>query len=299
MKKQRGSIFNVFSVLEVFVGILCVLLFVSFAEAGGKPFDHHPLKYGKRFYPHALNVSIKGLKECSVNLDQALTDLDTCSTYLGEVKVDLEVCNTGLDQALTDLGARNAALSQAQADLGACKTALSACGSGQGSSSDVAPVAKTGQSTSYAAGDDGELQSGFASTIPRFIDNADGTVTDNLTGLVWMKDAGSIGAGFWADALQSCNTLAHGSNGITDGSYAGDWRLPNIRELYSLVDFGHYNYALPDGHLFTNVMYNYWSSTTYAGNANNALYLNAMNGLMSSANKIGANVYVLCVRDAL
>jgi hypothetical protein len=299
MKRQRRSIFNAFATLEVFVGILCVFMFVSFAEAGGKQGDHHPLKYGKHFYPHKLNYSVKGLKECSLNLDQAMTDLDTCSTYLGEVQADLEVCNTGLDQAMTDLGITNTALSQAQADLGACKAALSACGTGQGSSSGTATVAKTGQSTSYAAGDDGDLQEGLASTTPRFIDNWDGTVTDNLTGLVWMQDAGGIGAKSWADAVQICNTLAHGSYGITDGSYAGDWRLPNIRELYSLVDFGHYNYALPDGHLFINLMNNYWSSTTYAGNPNNALYLNAMTGLMSSANKVGANVYVLCVRDAL
>jgi hypothetical protein len=93
--------------------------------------------------------------------------------------------------------------------------------------------------------------------------------------------------------------LADGSYGISDGSYAGDWRLPNVRELNTLIDYGHYNYALPDGHLFINVMYNYWSSTTYAGNPGNALYLNPINGLMSFANKAGANVYVLCVRNGL
>lgn len=292
MKRKRGSVFNVFTVLDVFVGILCVLMFVSFAEAGGKSSDHHPQKYGKRFYPHALNVSTKGLKECSINLNQALTDLDTCSTYLGEVQTDLEVCNT-------DLGASRAALFQAQEDLYACKASLCACPAGQGSSSGAAAVVKTGQTTSYGPGDDGDLQSGLAMATPRFTDNGDGTVTDNSTGLVWMQNAGSIGASQWANAVQSCNTLAHGYYGIMDGSYAGDWRLPNIRELYSLIDFGHYYYALPDGHLFTNLMNNYWSSTTYAGNPNNALYLNVTTGLMSSFSKIGANVYVLCVRNAL
>ncbi len=293
MKEQRRLIFKTFTALEVFVGILCVFMFVSFAEAGGKSYDHHPLKYGKHFYPHALNVSTKGLKECSINLNQALTDLDTCSTYLGEVQADLEGCNT-------DLGASNAALSQVQADLDTCKASLSACGTGQGSSSGTVHVVKTGQTTSYAPNDDGDLQSGLALATPRFTDNGDGTATDNSTGLVWMQNAGSIGASPWADAVQSCNTLTHGSYDIMDGSYAGDWRLPNIRELLSLVDFGHYYYALPDGHPFINLINNYWSSTSYAGNPNNnALYLNLTTGLMSSAPKISATtVYVLCVRNA-
>ena len=42
-------------------------------------------------------------------------------------------------------------------------------------------------------GQDGELQAGVAWPEPRFIDNRDGTVTDNLTGLMWLKDAGCMG----------------------------------------------------------------------------------------------------------
>jgi hypothetical protein len=53
--------------------------------------------------------------------------------------------------------------------------------------------------------------------------------------------------------------------GLSDGSIAGDWRLPNVRELQSLIDYGKYNPALPDGYtsFFTNVQSVYWSSTTY------------------------------------
>ena len=47
-----------------------------------------------------------------------------------------------------------------------------------------APVAATGQATSYEAGDDGWYQIG-ASVEPRFTDNGNGTVTDNLTGVIW------------------------------------------------------------------------------------------------------------------
>ncbi len=56
-----------------------------------------------------------------------------------------------------------------------------------------APVPQTRQTTSYAAGDDGALKPGVAWPNPRFTDNANGTVNDNLTGLMWTKDANAPG----------------------------------------------------------------------------------------------------------
>ena len=116
-----------------------------------------------------------------------------------------------------------------------------------------APVPKTGQTTSYGTRDDGALQKGVAWPTPRFTDNGNGTVTDNLTGLIWTKNANAFGQRTWAEALSDANGLASGSAGLTDGSKAGDWRLPNVRELQSLVDYGRSNPALPAGHPFTNV----------------------------------------------
>jgi hypothetical protein len=50
-----------------------------------------------------------------------------------------------------------------------------------------------------------------------------------------------------------------------------DWRLANRKELFSLVDFSRYSPALPTNHPFENVLAaRYWSSSTYAGGANNA-----------------------------
>ena len=49
-----------------------------------------------------------------------------------------------------------------------------------------APIPKTGKTTSWATGDDGDLQIGVAWPNPRFIDNGDGTVMDKLTDLVWL-----------------------------------------------------------------------------------------------------------------
>ena len=128
-----------------------------------------------------------------------------------------------------------------------------------------AGVPKTGQTSSEATGDDGDLQKGVAWPTPRFTDNGDGTVTDNLTGLIWLKNADCFGSRLWATALTDANGLANGACGLSDGSSAGNWRLPNVRELQSLVDYGRYDPALPSGHPFTDVQSgNYWSGSTYA-----------------------------------
>ncbi len=62
---------------------------------------------------------------------------------------------------------------------------------------------------------------------PDFTDNGDGTVTDNNTGLMWQKTPGSKVTWSVASANASSFSLA---------GY-GDWRLPTIKELYSLIDF--------------------------------------------------------------
>jgi hypothetical protein len=128
------------------------------------------------------------------------------------------------------------------------------------------PVPKTGQTTSYAAGDDGDLEKGVVPPPQRFTDNGDGTVTDNLTGLIWLKNANfKAGKRTWAQALADCATLNNGEGGLSDGSVEGDWRLPNAKELYSLIDLGRFNPALPSGHPFTGVQSDrYWSSSTVA-----------------------------------
>jgi len=102
-------------------------------------------------------------------------------------------------------------------------------------------------------------------TGTRFTDNGNGTVTDNLTGLIWLKNANCFGDRTWTNALSCCkNNLWDGSCGLSDGSSPGDWRLPNINELHSLVDPTQNFPALPAGHPFTGVQSSYyWSSTTY------------------------------------
>ena len=95
-------------------------------------------------------------------------------------------------------------------------------------------VVRTGQTVTFSIGDDGDLEKGAAWPSPRFTDNSNGTVTDNLTGLVWLKNANCFGSRTWATALSDANALNSGECSLSDDSSAGDWWLPNVRELQSL-----------------------------------------------------------------
>jgi len=138
---------------------------------------------------------------------------------------------------------------------------------------------KSGQTTCYEAagaygeipcagtGQDGEYQMGAAWPDPRFLDNGDGTVTDDLTGLVWLENANCLGNLGWDAALAAAKSLADGQCGLSDGSTAGQWRMPNRTELFSLVDYGAEWPKIPAGHPFVDVPTGYgvgpWTSTSY------------------------------------
>jgi len=140
-----------------------------------------------------------------------------------------------------------------------------------------AELPRTGQNLCYnqagnviacaGTGQDGETRMGAAWPTPRFTDHLDGTVTDNLSGLTWLKNADcpdiqAYGGDDWATALSSVNALRSGQCGLSDSSKAGDWRLPNVNELESLVDLSQANPSLPAGHPFSNVTPpGYWTST--------------------------------------
>lgn len=127
----------------------------------------------------------------------------------------------------------------------------------------------TGEKISYVAGDDASVNKGVPwSAATRFTDNQDGTVTDSLTGLIWLKDAGCLGSALWANALTAANSLVSGQCGLSDGSTTGTWRLPNLIELESLIDVSQANPALAAGNPFINTLGTwgvYWTSTSYYG----------------------------------
>jgi hypothetical protein len=147
----------------------------------------------------------------------------------------------------------------------------------------LSSCAGTGQDGEFQYGNDPSIAPTYGSLTgayntptlvsgARFTDNSDGTVTDNLTALIWLKNANCTdtvrgiagGALTWADALIWSNYLASGACGLSDNSNAGDWRLPNINELHSLGP------TWPPSSPFTGVQSWYWSSSTYANDTSQA-----------------------------
>ena len=80
-------------------------------------------------------------------------------------------------------------------------------------------VVVTGQTASYDADraypiDDGGLEKGMAMPIPRLLDLGDGTVRDQLTGLVWLRDADCLGLVSWSEALSAARDRREPACGI-------------------------------------------------------------------------------------
>lgn len=144
----------------------------------------------------------------------------------------------------------------------------------------VASLPRTGQTFSYVSGDDAATHTGVTWPTTRFVDNLDGTVSDQLTGLLWLKNAGCFSAMDWASAMAAANALTSGSCGLSDGSAAGQWRVPNANELESLVDVSQSNPAVSATSPFTNIDlgHAYWSSTTYTALNSNAFAIRFSDG---------------------
>jgi len=134
-------------------------------------------------------------------------------------------------------------------------------------------------------GQDGELQKGVARS---YADNGDGTITDNSTGLVWQKQDNAT-TYTWANALAYCNA----NTAALPGS---NWRLPNVYELYSLVDFGVASAPRINSTYFPATQSGYyWSSTTYPAGKSFAMYVFFSSGSASTFGKANSG-YVRCVR---
>lgn len=121
----------------------------------------------------------------------------------------------------------------------------------------------------------------------RFTINADHTVTDLATGLIWQQDDAPA-AFAWEAALQYARSLVLGGH--------GDWRLPNIKELQSLNDETRVNPSI-DRTAFPGAQpTEYWSSTTlFSRDAGRAWTLDFRQGIGSYADKTALR-RVRCIR---
>ncbi len=108
-------------------------------------------------------------------------------------------------------------------------------------------------------------------------------VTDGVTSLIWQKSYSS-NEKTWQEAMSYCENL----------DYAGktDWRLPNKKELMSLVNYEIYNPAsdFPD---MPSVRF--WSSSTNVARGYSGWILVFYNGHVNGSNKLARN-YARCVR---
>ncbi|MFH1748836.1 MAG: DUF1566 domain-containing protein [Planctomycetota bacterium] len=161
----------------------------------------------------------------------------------------------------------------------------------RGTTSGNAELWQTGQIVRYALEDDGDLETGTAWPSPRFTDNGDGTITDNLTGLMWLQDAETIGVSSWLEALQAATRLNAGTAAFVCTNYTAsytDWRVPNRKELFSLANFAEHDPALAGDHPFVGVSVNgsYWTSTTSAADTTRAWQADMRTGELGTALKV-------------
>ena len=141
----------------------------------------------------------------------------------------------------------------------------------------------TNQTTSYTAtfGEDHD----YTINAPSYTDNGNGTITDNVTTLVWQKQDDATPR-TWADAITYCDTLTLGVQ--------TDWRLPSQIELISIIDNGSSLPSINTTYFPNTVSSNYWSSTTVAYSSAYAWFVYFGSG-ESGANEPGAS-YARCVR---
>ena len=127
----------------------------------------------------------------------------------------------------------------------------------------------------------------YSTITMSFTDNGNGTVTDNVTGLMWQQQEDNI-ARTWVDSGTYCGNLSIG--GLTD------WRLPTKKELVSIVNYGSYLPAI-DVTFFpnTNSSTNYWSATTRSDYTPSAWFVYFYNGYVGNYLKTSSR-YARCVR---
>jgi formylglycine-generating enzyme required for sulfatase activity len=125
----------------------------------------------------------------------------------------------------------------------------------------------TGQSTSFTAtqGEDDD----FVFNPQSFTDNGDGTITDNVSKLMWQKSDG--GEMTFENAVAYCNNL-------TLAGYT-DWRLPTGMELFSINNFDHLNPALNTTYYTTTTAEYWWTSELRADDATKVWLVNAGGGI--------------------
>lgn len=267
----------------------------------------------------AVNSALADMTTCE-------TGVDVCQTIINErdecVEGDLPSCEDARDQCEDiDLPSCHTERMQCDQNYGQCQTDRETCRTELEDCQSECPrfFPATGQTTCFDAGGaalpctgtghDGEFQLGEPLA---FVNNGDGTITDLTTQLMWevKDDSGGVhdkdAASTWDAALTFVRSL-------NSSSFAGysDWRLPNVKELQTIVDFGRstpsidpkFNTVCAEGCTITTcsctastpIPAAYWTSTTIDRNHPGAWYVDFVDGVTNGAFK-NESWYVRAVR---
>lgn len=171
------------------------------------------------------------------------------------------------------------------------------------------PLLKTGQTTSYATGDDGDIEAGRAVDFVTLTANnpfgntnrftaPDGSQTyTNSIVIDWSTFDGSNVLGYYRGDIatnRGWDSAVAWGVGLNIAGFTG-WRLTNVRELANIINFGGgetLNYSPINGP--TNV--NVWTSTMWPNDSTLAMRLNSGNGGISPASRSGGIARTIACR---
>jgi len=178
---------------------------------------------------------------------QLVAEYPNTLSWLADVRTEIETLSLAGDIKATDA---LAALDELDTALDGDNDEAFDIACGPAASGGGGGLLATGQTTAHGTGSDGDVQAGTARS---YTDNGDGTISDDVTGLMWEKKDDS-GSGLqdkdqtytWSASGNLMNgtittTFLAGMNG--GGGFAGytDWRIPNLVELESIRDLEVFN----------------------------------------------------------
>jgi hypothetical protein len=223
------------------------------------------------------------------------------------------VCDASVATCNATLSSCNTSLTGCQRDLSTCQCGQRFPATGQTACWDYQTGSSPVRIACSGTGQDGEIQAGGALA---YADNGDGTISDLNTHLIWEKKSWDGSIHDWSNQLSWADAFSVFIGRLnTPPCFAGhcDWRLPNLKELQSIVDYQNtfpavsttFNTncaagcsAMTCSCTQSSLHSYYWSSTSYAGTASNAWVVGFDFGPVLIGFKT-ATYYVRAVRGGL